>query len=78
MKIVKLSAIRTGRLYLQEVSLVLTSVTVRVEPRATGPLKILSMKNSNDIFGNRTLRFVAQGLKQLGHRYSQKGRLRTF
>ena len=49
--------VSTGRLYLQEISLLLTSVTGQVGHRAAG--KIRSMKNPSDKNGNRNCDFPA-------------------
>jgi hypothetical protein len=51
-KVVRLSALRTGRLYLQGWSLVLISVRGSVIPRVVGRTK--SMENANDPIRDRT------------------------
>jgi len=56
MKVIRLSAVRTGRPYSQRMSLVLISVRGGVDPRAiVRPEIIMLMKNSNNPIGESNL-----------------------
>jgi hypothetical protein len=70
MQVVRLSALRTGRPYPQEIFPVLIFVRRRVDPKSYSAAgRIISTKNSNDTIGNRTRDVPACSpvIQPLGH-----------
>ena len=78
-KVVRLSALCTGRLNPQEIFLILTTVRGWVDPRAIAE-RITSMKNSTDPSGieSATLKLVAQCLNQLCVQKMSTGERRIY